>query len=99
MPCGTERSDPVQMLKITPVFPGAITVNELIRLARTITATRAVKILLAILAISSGESRMVLMGVLLGQRVRGEGRRIDDRRAPGSAPVRDRSQQPALDPL
>ena len=28
MPCGTERSDPVQMLKMTPVFPGAITENE-----------------------------------------------------------------------
>ncbi len=25
MPCGTDRSDPVQMLKITPVLPGAIT--------------------------------------------------------------------------
>ena len=29
MPCGTDRSDPVQILKITPVFPGAITEKEL----------------------------------------------------------------------
>ncbi len=61
MPCGTDRSDPVQMLKITPVFPGAITVNELIRLARTTTATTPVRTLLISLAACSGESRTVFM--------------------------------------
>jgi len=30
MPCGTERSEPVQILKITPVLPGAMTEKELV---------------------------------------------------------------------
>src|ERR1700681_3971233 len=63
MPCGTDRSDPVQILKITPVFPGAITEKELIRLTRTTTTTRPVRTLLATLAKYSGESRTVFMGV------------------------------------
>jgi hypothetical protein len=61
IPCGTDRSEPVQILKITPVFPGAITENELIRLARTITAKTPVTTLLTSLASCSGESRTVLI--------------------------------------
>ena len=48
--------------KRPPVFPGAMTENELITLPRTITATRPVTTLLVIFAKSSGESRTVLMG-------------------------------------
>ena len=64
MPCGTDRSDPVQMLKITPVLPGAITEKELVRPASTTTATTAVKILLVSLAKFSGESSTVFIVVL-----------------------------------
>jgi hypothetical protein len=61
IPCGTDRSEPVQILKITPVFPGAITENELITLARTMTAKTPVSTLLASLANCSGESRTVFI--------------------------------------
>src|SRR5471032_2303653 len=64
MPCGTERSDPVQMLKMTPVLPGAITENELITLTRTMTATNAVSTLLVVLARSSAESMLMWRVVL-----------------------------------
>jgi hypothetical protein len=61
MPCGTDRSDPVQMLKITPVLPGAITEKELVRLRRTTIAARPTSTLLAIFATCSGDSRIVVM--------------------------------------
>src|SRR5216684_2208278 len=73
MPCGTDRSDPVQMLKITPVLPGAMMENELITPTRTITATRPVSTLLVSLASCSGESKAVLMIFFL---VRGVGREV-----------------------
>ena len=61
MPCGTDRSDPVQMLKITPVFPGAMTVKELIRLARIDDRHETCDNLADLLATCSGESRTVFM--------------------------------------
>src|SRR5258707_14086560 len=61
MPCGTDRSDPVQMLKIKPVLPGAITEKELVRLRRTTIAARPTSTLLASFATCSGDSRIVVM--------------------------------------
>src|ERR1700722_15550007 len=78
MPWGTDRSDPVQILKITPVFPGAITENELIRLTRTTPATMPVSTLLVILANCSGESRTVFMAFLFARGVGRELNHIDD---------------------
>src|SRR3954465_10338938 len=61
MPCGTERSEPVQMLKITPVLPGAMTENELITLNSTTIAPRPTASLLVIFARCSGDSRIDVM--------------------------------------
>src|ERR1700716_2946718 len=95
IPCGTDRSDPVQILKMTPVLPGAITENELIRPARTTSATTAVRILLAALANCSGESRTVFMVVFLVgmQRMRCEVGHIDDRSAEMSARTNEFPEQ------
>src|SRR5215471_21714042 len=64
MPCGTERSEPVQILKITPVLPGAMTEKELVRLTRRTTAARPTSTLLVREARRSRLSRIVVMGVM-----------------------------------
>src|SRR5689334_23247761 len=100
MPCGTVRREPVQILKITPVLPGAITEKEPITLTRTITAARPVRTLLVILASCSGESRMVLMCVvfLLGCVVGRELGHVDHVRAPVRPPARECAQEAAFEP-
>src|SRR5205085_2560940 len=91
IPCGTERSEPVQMLKITPVFPGAMTENELTRPASTTTATAAVAILLISRARSSGELTTVFIVVLPVCRMAAVVGDIDQRRAP--PPMREKSEK------